>query len=52
MRVGVEDEFSQSARLSADVDELKDLFGLGARDIAIAVKEAIAKREQFKLVRK
>jgi len=43
VRVGVEDEFSQSARLSADVDELKDLFGLGARDIAIAVKEAIAK---------
>ena len=52
VRVGVEDEFSQSARLSADVDELKDLFGLGAKDIAIAVKEAIAKREQFKLVRK
>ncbi|MGP8080278.1 MAG: transketolase family protein [Dehalococcoidales bacterium] len=52
VQVGVEDEFSQSARLSAEVDELKDLFGLGARDIAISVKEAIAKREQFKLVRK
>jgi transketolase len=52
VRVGVEDEFSQSARLSADRDELKDLFGLGARDIAISVKEAIAKREKFKLIRK
>ena len=52
VQVGVEDEFSQSARLSAEVDELKDLFGLGAKDIAISVKEAIAKREQFKLVRK
>jgi transketolase len=52
VKVGVEDEFSQSARLTAEVDELKDLFGLGARDIAISVKEAIAKREQFKLVRK
>jgi transketolase len=52
VRVGVEDEFSQSARLSADKDELKDLFGLGAQDIAISVKEAIAKRESFKLIRK
>jgi transketolase len=52
VRVGVEDEFSQSARLTAEKDELKDFFGLGARDIVISVKEAIAKREQFKLVRK
>jgi transketolase len=52
VKVGVEDEFSQSARLSAEVDELKDFFGLGAKDIVISVKEAIAKREQFKLVRK
>ena len=50
--VGVEDEFSQSARLSADKDELKDLFGLGARDIAISVKECIANRKKFGLVRK
>jgi hypothetical protein len=31
---------------------LKDFFGLGAKDLVISVKEAIAKREQFKLVRK
>jgi len=52
IRVGVEDEFSQSARLSPDRDELKDLFGLGAQDIAISVKECIAKRNKFKLTRK
>jgi transketolase len=52
VKVGVEDEFSQSARLTAEVDELKDFFGLGAKDLVISVKEAIAKREQFKLVRK
>jgi transketolase len=52
VKVGVEDEFSQSARLTAEVDELKDFFGLGAKDIAISVKEAIAKREKFGLIRK
>jgi transketolase len=52
VRVGVEDEFAQSARLTSEKDELKDLFGLGAQDIAISVKEAIAKREKFKLTRK
>ena len=52
VRVGVEDEFAQSARLTPEKDELKDLFGLGAQDIAISVKEAIAKRERFKLTRK
>jgi transketolase len=52
VKVGIEDEFSQSARLTAEVDELKDFFGLGAKDLVISVKEAIAKREQFKLVRK
>ena len=50
--VGVEDEFSQSARLSPEKDELKDLFGLGARDIAISVKECISKREKMGLIRK
>ena len=50
--VGVEDEFSQSARLSPELDELKELFGLGAEDLAISVKECIAKREKFKLIRK
>jgi transketolase len=52
VKVGVEDEFSQSARLTAEKDELKDFFGLGAQDIVLAVKDAIAKREKFKLVRK
>jgi len=52
VRVGVEDEFSQSARSNSKRDELKELFGLGAEDIAISVKECIAKRDKFNLVRK
>jgi transketolase len=47
VRVGVEDEFSQSARLSASQDELKDFFGLGAQDIAISVKECMKKRDHL-----
>jgi hypothetical protein len=50
--VGVEDEFSQSARSSSARDDLKIHFGLGAEDLAISVKESIAKREEFKLIRK
>ena len=52
VRVGVEDEFSQSARTSAPQDELKAFFGLGAEDIALSVKECIAKRNKFQLTRK
>jgi transketolase len=48
IRVGVEDEFSQSGKITKDVDELKKHFGLGAEDIAVSVKECIAKREKLK----
>ena len=50
--VGVEDEFSQSARSSSERNDLKIHFGLGAEDLAISVKESIAKREEFNLIRK
>jgi transketolase len=49
IKVGVEDEFSQSGRVSP-VDELKIHFGLRAEDIAISVKECIVKKK--KLARK
>ena len=45
--VGVEDEFSQSGKMSPK-DELKEHFGLGAEDVALSVKECIAKRERLK----
>jgi transketolase len=47
IKVGVEDEFSQSGKISP-VDELKIHFGLRAEDIAVSVKECIAKREALK----
>jgi transketolase len=47
VRVGVEDEFSQSGRVSPK-DELKEHFGLRAEDIAVSVKECIKKREKLK----
>jgi transketolase len=47
VKVGVEDEFSQSGKISP-VDELKTHFGLRAEDIAVSVKECIAKREALK----
>jgi transketolase len=47
VRVGVEDEFSQSARLSAEKDELKAFFGLSAEDIAVSVKECMNKRDHL-----
>lgn len=52
VRVGVEDEFSQSARLSPERDDLKVHFGLGAEDLVVSVKECIAKRDKFNLPRK
>ena len=48
VRVGVEDEFSQSGKITREIDELKVHFGLGAEDIAVSVKECIAKREKLK----
>ena len=45
IRVGVEDEFSQSGRMSP-VDDLKIHFGLRAEDLAVSVKECIARRDK------
>jgi transketolase len=48
VKIGVEDEFSQSGRILPDRDDLKAHFGLRAEDIAVSVKECIAKRDKFK----
>ena len=48
IRVGVEDEFSQSGKITPQKDELKVHFGLRAEDLAVSVKEVIAKREKLK----
>ena len=49
VRVGIEDEFSQSARTGKEPDELQVLFGMRPEDIVVSVKECIAKRDKFKL---
>jgi transketolase len=46
VKVGVEDEFSQSGKLSPK-DDLKEHFALRAEDIAVSVKECIAKKEKL-----
>ncbi|OGN95574.1 MAG: hypothetical protein A2Y89_02140 [Chloroflexi bacterium RBG_13_51_18] len=51
VRIGVEDEFSQSGKVTPK-DELKEHFGLRAEDIAVSVKECIAKREKLAKKRK
>jgi transketolase len=48
VRVGIEDEFSQSGKITDEVDELKVHFALGAEDLAVSVKECIAKRDSLK----
>jgi len=48
IRVGIADEFSQSGRIMPEIDELKTHFGLGAEDVALSVKECMAKRERLK----
>ncbi len=48
VRVGIEDEFSQSARITENSDELIIHHGLAAEDIAVSVKECIAKRDKIK----
>lgn len=48
VRVGIEDEFSQSAKLTPEQDDLKVHFGLRAEDLAVSVKECIAKKEALK----
>jgi transketolase len=52
IRIGVEDEFSQSGKITPQKDELKVHFGLSAEDIALSVKECIAKREKLNNKRK
>jgi transketolase len=51
VRVGVEDEFSQSGKITPERDDLKIHFGLRAEDLAVSVKECIKKRDKFKLPR-
>jgi transketolase len=46
IKVGIEDEFSQSGKVSP-VDELKIHFGLRAEDIAVSVKECIARKKRL-----
>ena len=48
IKVGVEDEFSQSGKITPQKDDLKMHFGLSAEDIVVSVKECIAKREKLK----
>lgn len=45
--VGVEDEFSQSGLVGGGRDELKEHFGLGAKDLAEAVRECVRKKEKL-----
>jgi transketolase len=51
IKIGVEDEFSQSGKMQP-VDELKIHFGLRAEDIAVSVKECIAKKKKLARARK
>jgi transketolase len=46
IKVGVEDEFSQSGKM-VPKDELKEHFGLRAEDIVVSVKECIAKKKRL-----
>jgi transketolase len=47
IRVGVEDEFSQSGRITPEKDELKEHFALSANDLVVSVKECIAKKKKL-----
>jgi transketolase len=49
IRVGVEDEFSQSGKITTEKDELKTHFGLSAQDLVVSVKEVIAKKKKLAL---
>jgi transketolase len=48
VKIGIEDEFSQSGKILPDRDDLKEHFGLRAEDIAVSVRECIAKKERLK----
>jgi transketolase C-terminal domain/subunit len=47
VRVGVKDEFSQSAKLTKESDELISHFGFRAVDLAQSVKDCIAKKQKL-----
>lgn len=47
IRVGVDDEFSQSGRITPELDELKVHFALRAEDLVVSVKEVIAMKEKL-----
>jgi transketolase len=47
IRVGVEDEFSQSGIITSEKDELKEHFALRAEDLVVSVKECIAKKKRL-----
>ncbi|HSW57981.1 MAG TPA: transketolase C-terminal domain-containing protein [Dehalococcoidales bacterium] len=47
LRVAVEDEFSQSGKITPEKDDLKEHFALRAEDILVSVKEVIAKKKKL-----
>lgn len=47
VRVGIEDEFSQSGKITAQKDDLKIHFALDAKDLVVSVKECIAKKKRL-----
>jgi transketolase len=49
VRVGIDDEFGQSAKTDKDPDDLMVHFGMTPEDLAASVKECVAKKEKFKL---
>ena len=51
VKVGVEDEFSQSGLITDERDELMEHFGLGALDLAVSVRECIAKKGLFRIAK-
>jgi transketolase len=51
VKVGVEDEFGQSGLITTEKDELMEHFALSAADLAVSVKECIAKKERPRLGR-
>ncbi|MBU2600961.1 MAG: transketolase family protein [Actinobacteria bacterium] len=48
VRVGIEDEFSQSGLITPERDDLKIHFGLRAEDLVVSVKECIAKKTRLR----
>jgi transketolase len=51
IRVGVEDEFSQSGKVTPQKDDLGTHFGLRPEDLVVSVKEVIAKKKKLALKR-